>query len=591
MTIHYHLDFTRYYDHLCDVELQFSTDTDAPQLSMVTWIAGSYLVREFAKNITKVIYTIDGVEYRATKADKHTFRLDHAKSGDAVSVRYEVYCNDLSVRTAFVDSQRIFGNFSSLLLLLNHDKYRPATVSLHIPNTFINQHQNCTIACGLSHQSTQNNDGITYQFAPMPAFDYLDYPFEIGTQDVFDFTVTDQHGQAISHRSFIAGRHQANLDRLKNDLQKICQAYVDWLGDAPFADYTFMTMVTGNDYGGLEHINSTALVSPRTDLPSITEPAMPSSDYQRYLGLCSHEYFHAWWVKTVKPDVMVDNPLTNEAYTPLLWVFEGFTSYFDDLMLLRSGVINRENYLKLLTAQINRYLQTDGRAHQSVAESSFDTWIKLYRADENTANQGISYYNKGALVALLLDLALLEHSDGKYRLFDVVKVLYEQSGGEPMGISTDTLSQVIASMMGDAPWQAFYQAYVIGTDTLPLSDALAKVGITLESTDKTKPWGMSVDEKATGLKIKHLHRDSQASLAGLSFGDVIIAINGLKATTALLHRQIAYQQATGQAVQVHAFRRDELIICQVPAVSETVPATIHQEVRLSGDGGQWLTFG
>lgn len=590
MNIEYHIDFKRYYDHLCDVNLHFVSDVDVPSLSMVTWVSGSYLIREFAKNITNVIYTINGVSYRATKADKHTFVLDHAKAGDAISIHYEIYCHDLSVRTAFVDTQRIFGNFSSLLLLINHHKYTPASVALHIPNAFINQHPNCTIACGLPHDTEHGDDGLTYHFEAMPAFDYLDYPFEIGTQDRFDFVVKNHDKKVIAHRSFIAGRHQSDLDRLKNDLQKICQAYVDWLGSTPFDDYTFMTMVTGNDYGGLEHINSTALVSPRSDLPSSVEPDMPSSDYQRYLGLCSHEYFHAWWVKTVKPDVMIDNPLTKEAYTPLLWVFEGFTSYIDDLMLLRSGVIDRDNYLKLLTAQINRYLQTDGKAHQSVAESSFDAWIKLYRTDENTANQGISYYNKGALVALLLDLALLEHSDGAYRLFDVIKTLYEHSGRQPMGISTEQLGDVIASMMGDTPWQAFYEAYVIGTAPLPLADALARVGIVLDSTDKAKPWGMSVEEQATGLKIKHLHRDSQASKAGLSFGDVIIAINGLKATNAQLNRQIAHQKATALAVEIHAFRRDELIVCQVPAISDTTPATVHQEIRLTGDGGEWLTF-
>ena len=591
MSTRYHIDFKRYYDHLCDVRMQFVADMDAPSLSMVTWIAGSYLIREFAKNITKVIYTIDGIDYRATKSDKHTFRLDHAKSGDTVCVQYEVYCYDLSVRTAFVDSQRIFGNFSSLLLLINHDRYAAAHVSLHIPIAFIHQHPDCMIACGLSHTLTKHSDGWVYDLAPLPAFDYLDYPFEIGTQDVFDFAVTDRDGQVIRHRSFIAGRHQSDLGRLQNDLQKICQAYVDWLGSTPFADYTFMTMVTGNDYGGLEHINSTALVSPRTDLPSIAEPAMPSSDYQRYLGLCSHEYFHAWWVKTVKPDVMIDNPLIDEAYTPLLWVFEGFTSYIDDLMLLRSGVIDQKNYLNLLTAQINRYLQTDGKAHQSVAESSFDTWIKLYRADENTANQGISYYNKGALVAWLLDVTLLELTDGKYRLFDVIKTFYDRSKAKPYALTTQSLGEVIGQMIGDDAWQSFYQQYVIGTTPLPIRETLAKFGVSSQTAHQTKPWGMTVDEKSSGLKIKHLHRDSQASLAGLSFGDVIIAINGLKASNAVLNRQIAHQQATGQAVQVHAFRRDELMVFDVPAVSDAIPATTHEQLSLAGDGGQWLNFG
>ena len=592
MSIQYRLDFGRFYDHLCDVTMQFNSAEDAPSLSMVTWIAGSYLIREFAKNITQVSYTIAGDDrvYRANKSDKHTFRLDHAKAGDAITVQYEIYCHDLSVRTAFVDQQRIFGNFSSLLLLIKNNQFTPATIELFLSKNFTNIHKNCSIACGLPHDIKHGDDGLTYQFAAMPSFEYLDYPFEIGTQDKFGFDVRDHAGQSIPHRAFIAGRHQADLTRLSHDLQKICQAYIDWLGSAPFADYTFMTMVTGNDYGGLEHINSTALVSPRSDLPSAAEPAVPSSDYQRYLGLCSHEYFHAWWVKTVKPDVMIDNPLIDEAYTPLLWVFEGFTSYFDDLMLLRAGVIDKESYLKLLAAQINRYLQTDGKAHQSVAESSFDTWIKLYRADENTANQGVSYYNKGALVAWLLDATLLENSDGKYRLFDVVKAFYERAHGKPYGMTTDSLDEVISEMMGKDQWQAFYQDYVIGTAPLPIGETLAKFGIDIKASTQTKPWGMTLDEKASGLKIKHLHRNSQASKAGLSFNDVIIAIDGLKASSALLNRQIALQNTTGQAVQVHAFRRDELMTFNVLTTDDDTPATTHKQMSLSGDGGAWLVF-
>lgn len=198
------------------------------------------------------------------------------------------------------------------------------------------------------------------------------------------------------------------MGRLQQDVTQICQTYLNWLGDAPFNDYTFMTYASGQDYGGLEHINSTSLITPRRDLPSSDEPDLPSAAYQRFLGLCSHEYFHAWWVKTVRPDVMLDVDLRKEAFTPLLWVFEGFTSYIDDFMLQASGVIDKASYLTLLAEQINRYYQTQGRAHQSVAESSFDAWIKLYRNDENTGNAGISYYNKGALVALCLDLTLLQ---------------------------------------------------------------------------------------------------------------------------------------------------------------------------------------
>lgn len=177
-------------------------------------------------------------------------------------------------------------------------------------------------------------------------------------------------------------------------------------GSAPFKNYTFMTMATGNSYGGLEHCNSTSLITPRDDLPKSNEPTEPSKDYQRFLGLCSHEYFHSWLVKFIRPENFANYNLHQEGYTSLLWIFEGFTSYYDDLILLRSGVISQKSYLDLLKSQLDRYLQNPGRFVQTVAESSFDAWIKFYRPDENTNNAGTSYYNKGALVALCLDLGL-----------------------------------------------------------------------------------------------------------------------------------------------------------------------------------------
>ena len=587
MSLNYHISFERFNEHLADICIHHTALSDTPAFSMVTWIAGSYLIREFSKNITTVYYQIgdNPIRHRAEKIDKKTFVLPNAKQGDDITIHYEVYCRDLSVRTAFVDATRIFGNFTSLLLLPEANKQAYANVTLFVPNTFLAKHLKCTIACGLKFEQTSTSDGLEYHFNGLAAFEYFDFPFEIGNQDEISFEIIKDKKTCLPHRFFLAGRHHGNLHRLKTDLTKICQSYVNWLGDAPFSDYTFMTMVTDKDYGGLEHINSTALISPRGDMPAFDEPQIPNEDYQRFLGLCSHEYFHAWWVKTVKPDVMMNNPLTEEAYTPLLWVFEGFTSYIDDLMLLVSGVIDKSSYLKLITAQINRYYQTEGLSHQSVAESSFDAWIKLYRTDENTNNQGISYYNKGALVALLLDMMLMDKTDGKYRLFDVIKACYAKTNNQPFGLTTQILGEIIAQMMGQEAWQDFYHRYVIGVDDLPLESYFEKFAISTESQDKDKPWGISFDESAAGLTIKHISRQSAASAAGLAFGDIIIAIDGLKATSALLTQLIKHQDATGLALTVHAFRRDELF-----SVSIKSQKTTHQMVQLKGDGGQWLDF-
>lgn len=573
--ISYQFDFARFLEHLMDVSLTFTADTDAPSLWLPAWIPGSYLMREFARNITAVHYRIMDDErsevYRAIKTDKNTWQLPHAKAGQAIDVSYEVYCYDLSVRTAYFDQQRLYGNFTSLALAIEGQEQKAIEVDLIVPAAFLADKDDSRVrlACGLEAIPSQSAKLRIYTLRADSYHELIDYPFEIGEQDTFDFIIQDDKHQTTSHHFYLAGKHSANMGRLQQDITQICQTYLDWLGDAPFDDYTFMTFASGQDYGGLEHINSTSLITPRRDLPGADEPKVPSADYQRFLGLCSHEYFHAWWVKTVRPDVMLDVDLRREAFTPLLWVFEGFTSYIDDFMLQASGVIDKANYLKLLTEQINRYYQTPGRAHQSVAESSFDAWIKLYRNDENTGNAGISYYNKGALVALCLDLTLLAKSDGRYRLFDVVKAFYSQAkqkDNKRIGISSADMGTVIAQFIPLADWQDFERRYVNGVEELPMQELLAANGITVhsntkETADKSLPWGMRCTETPTGLMVNQVRRASAAAKAGISAHDVIIALDGIRADS----KQLAAVSMAQSETDCHLFRRDELMCVSVAA--------------------------
>ena len=573
--ISYQFDFARFLEHLVDVSLTFTADTDAPSLWLPAWTPGSYLMREFARNITAVHYRIMDDErsevYRAIKTDKNTWQLPHAKAGQAIDVSYEVYCYDLSVRTAYVDQQRLYGNFTSLALAIEGQEQKAIEVDLSVPAAFLadKDDSHVRLACGLEAIPSQSAKLRIYTLQADSYHELIDYPFEIAEQDTFDFIIQDDKHQTTSHHFYLAGKHSANMGRLQQDITQICQIYLDWLGDAPFDDYTFITFATGQDYGGLEHINSTSLITPRRDLPSVDEPKVPSVDYQRFLGLCSHEYFHAWWVKTVRPDVMLDVDLRREAFTPLLWVFEGFTSYIDDFMLQASGVIDKASYLKLLTEQINRYYQTPGRAHQSVAESSFDAWIKLYRNDENTGNAGISYYNKGALVALCLDLTLLVKSDGRYRLFDVVKAFYgqaKQKDNKRIGISVADMGAVVGQFMPLGDWQDFERRYVNGVEELPMQDLLAANGITVhsntkETADKSLPWGMRCTETPAGLMVNQVRRASAAAKAGISAHDVIIALDGIKADS----KQLAAVSMAQSETDCHLFRRDELMCVSVAA--------------------------
>ena len=577
--VFYQFDFARFLEHLVDVALTFTANTDAPSLWLPAWIPGSYLMREFARNITAVHYEILDSQvvsndkqintYRAQKTDKNTWQLPEARAAQRIRLHYEVYCYDLSVRTAYVDQQRLYGNFTSLALAIDGQEQQGVEVDLIVPAAFLADKDASLVrlACGLEAVQSQIDKLRIYTLQADSYHELIDHPFEFAEQDNFDFIIQDNSHQTLSHHFYLSGKHSANMGRLQQDVTQICQTYLDWLGDAPFNNYTFMTFASGQDYGGLEHINSTSLITPRRDLPNADEPKVPSADYQRFLGLCSHEYFHAWWVKTVRPDVMLDVDLRREAFTPLLWVFEGFTSYIDDFMLQASGVIDKGSYLRLLAEQINRYYQTPGRAHQSVAESSFEAWIKLYRNDENTGNAGISYYNKGALVALCLDLTLLAKSDGRYRLFDVVKEFYsqaKQNDNKRIGISSADMGAVIGQFMPLADWEEFERRYVNDVEELPLEALLVANGIkihtnTKETADKNIPWGMRCSETPLGLKVNRVSRNSAAAKAGISAHDIIVAIDGIKADT----KQLATFSAATHAVQCHLFRRDELMVVEV----------------------------
>ncbi|WP_394260777.1 M61 family metallopeptidase [Moraxella boevrei] len=563
--LHYTLDFQRFREHLADVSLTFTAHTDNPTVWLPTWIAGSYLIREFAKNITALTAKIGDKTQRCKKIHKNAWQI-LAKQGDIITVNYEVYAYDLSVRTAYFDQTRLYGNFSALAVAILGQENAPILVELICPNAFLQSpyHDGFepTLATALPDKMHQQRTQTIYQLTANNYEELTDSPFEIAVQDGFEFEVFNQYKQPILHRFLLSGKHSADLERLHDDIAKICQFYVDWLGDTPFDDYTFMTLATGNDYGGLEHLSSTSLVTPRDDLPSYQEKAEPSDNYQTFLGLCSHEYFHAWWVKTVCPSAM-ENPDLNQLFsretnTNLLWVFEGFTSYFDDFVLQASGVISQDSYLNLLAKQINRYFQTQGRELQTLAESGYDAWLKLYRPDENSANAGVSYYNKGALVALCLDLTLKQH--GK-RLLNVVKHFYQLAKQNPsakFGMTYENLNSVMYEFLPKQVWDNFRENYIDGLTELPLYELLSENGVIIKQRFENLAFGIKAIDEPYGLKIQRVLRNSQASQAGLSANDVLLAFDNIKASEKML-KQLALNQGEDDEILCHFFRRDELM--------------------------------
>lgn len=598
--LRYVVDFARFSAHFAEVRLEFVADQDNPSVWLPTWTAGSYLIREFAKHISGVFFVSEQApekSVRATKIDKNRWELTGIKTGETVLVSYEVYCYDLSVRTAFVDNTRIFGNFSSLLVIPTGFENHNADIWLYVPESFVAQNKGSVLACGLKHNEQVIHGTTIYQLETVSAFGSYDYPFEIGVQAYGEFNITDKTGKIIPHRFFVSGVHHTNMIRLCDDIQKICQTQVDWLGFAPFDDYTFMTFATQNAYGGLEHINSTALVTPRSDLPTALEPTKPSDDYQRFLGLCSHEYFHAWWVKSVRPDVMMTSQLQTEALTPLLWVFEGFTSYVDDVVLGVSGVIDAEDYLKLLAGQLTRYYNNHGRAKQPVAESSYDAWLKYYRPDENSNNSTTSYYNKGAVVSLYLDFLLNQHSSGNYRLFHLIADYANLAkAGEHgrFGMSSEHLKAKISEILPVDVCNKFFDEAINGTQEIDFKDFFEKNGIAINHHIQDNHWGAKLEKVANGLKIVNLPEHSPAAQAGLSANDIIVAVNDLKATPELIAKFTSlYKGGHIASLNCRAFRDDRLLAFELTKEHLENTAVTH-DIKLTVQAtelfGKWLSL-
>ena len=566
--LHYQIEFDDYRQHLIHVTLRFLANPNQ-ELWLPTWIPGSYLIREFAKHIESVTASDEaGRILKIKKTAKNRWQLfntDH----ELITVEYDVYAYDLSVRGAYVDQTRLYVNPACVCLALQDQAQSPCEVELFLPDEL----KHFQLATGLPSKSL-----VKGRFT-LKADHYdqlIDSPFELAEQTRFAFDA-----QGIAHEFVISGKHNANIKRLKADIEKICQTEIALFGSAPFQNYTFMTMATGNSYGGLEHCNSTSLITPREDLPKANEAQEPSKDYQRFLGLCSHEYFHAWLVKFIRPENFVNYDLQQESYTSLLWIFEGFTSYYDDLILLRSGVISQTSYLELLKAQIDRYLQNPGRAIQSVSESSFDAWIKFYRQDENSNNAATSYYNKGCLVALCLDLGLRLRGSS---LDALLRRLYENAQ-QGIQVHEQTIFDLCQELTGDN-WVEQINHLIHGTEELPLAQLLPEFGIGYRlKYDKALPFGLKVTDKAEGVVIQQVRRDSTAAQAGLSAHDVIIAIDGLKASEKLLAK---YTKQEG-TFTVLAFRRDELLQLELQA-SENLLATVDLKVLEQSQLERWLNI-
>jgi predicted metalloprotease with PDZ domain len=495
--------------HRFHVTLRVPRAPTALRLSLPVWIPGSYLVREFARHLSALRAEQGGEACRVEALDKSHWRV-HGRGRGVLRIDYDVHAFDTSVRAAFLDDQRAFFNGSSLCLQVDGFEAGPHRLRLG------------ALPAGWQVATAMAPTGRPREFVGADYRELIDHPVALGPQWIGRFEL-----RGVPHVLAVGGAWPGfDGERLLADVRRICDAQTSlWhgAGRPPFDRYVFLLQALDDGYGGLEHRASTALLTARRHLPRVG--VRDAGDgYVGLLGLFSHEYFHAWNVTRLKPREFEALDLQAENYTRLLWFFEGFTSYYDDLMLLRAGRIDAPRYLQLLAKTINAVQASPGRRVQSVAEASFDAWIKYYRSDENTPNATVSYYAKGSLVALALDLKLRAH--GRGTLDAVMRALWQRSGGG--GIDEADIEQALHAVAGRS-LQRELQAWVHGTDELPLQALLADAGIawTHERAELAAELGLRLSEgPVSGVQVRSVLRGSAAEAAGLSAGDELLAVDG-----------------------------------------------------------------
>ncbi len=555
-TIRYRIQPSHPREHYFTVQCRLdSPDPQGQVFRLPSWIRGSYLVRDFAKHVQELHASAGGEPVAVERLDKRSFRC--APCAGPLLLDYRVYAFDESVRKAFLDTRRGFFNASSLCY--RADGAGDIEIEIEVP-----QDEACAgwqLATTLDPVQV-GADG----FGRYRAADYeelIDHPVEMGRYSRLDFDV-----DGIPHAMVLSGRHAVDGARLTRDLARICHVQRELFGQEPkLRGYLFLTYVMGNGYGGLEHRSSTALVCSRKDLPAPGD-ARFTKDYRGFLGLCSHEYFHLWNVKRITAQRFLESDLAAEAYSRDLWHYEGLTSYYDDLFLLRAGVLDAAAYLDLVAENATRLQRTPGRLVQTLADSSFDTWIKYYQPDENTPNAGVSYYIKGGLASLCLDLHLRLHS--KITLDDVLRALWQRYGSCDIGVPEGGLEQVAQELSG-LDLGAFFDELLRSTEELPLAELLSAFGVEsrLRAPVSDADAGGRVSGDAPGAwaglklrggetRIAYIQAGSPAAQAGLSVNDQIVAIDGLRVAPGNWAALVA-ALPPGQAAALHYFRGDELL--------------------------------
>ena len=536
-TIHYQVAMSQPESHLFEVTLQVKGwQTSALDLKMPAWTPGSYLVREYARQVQDFFAEArDGQPLSSRKLSKNHWQID-TESASEITVRYRVFANELSVRTNHLDASHGYFNGAALFFFISGLEQHPIQVTIVPPKP------DWYVTTPLPPVS-----GEIHTFEAKDFDTLVDSPFEIGTQQIYNFEVLGK-----PHQLAIWGRGNANPERIIEDTKKIIEVESQIYQGLPYQKYLFLLHLSGSGFGGLEHKNSCSLNYPRFGFRA-------RDKYNRFMQLVAHEFFHLWNVKRIRPEALETFDYEQENYTTSLWFCEGTTSYYDGLIPLRAGIYDAKAFLEGLSKDITRFQTTPGRKVQPLSESSFDAWIKLYRRDANSDNNQISYYLKGAMVSLLLDLLIRARHENSLSLDDVMRQMWESFGKEEVGFTSQQLREVLESV-AQIDLGEFLQRYVDGTDELPFNEYFQPFGLQVlgvEDEEPTPRLGVKVATENGKETIKFVEADSPAGRAGIDAGDELLAVDGMRVTAEQLSDRLKDYQAD-DTISVTVFHQDEL---------------------------------
>ncbi|MDB6096163.1 MAG: peptidase domain protein [Francisellaceae bacterium] len=550
----YQIEAPNPHNHLFEVKCLINVIASEPFIiSLPAWIPGSYMIRDFAKNIVSIKASSLAKELQIEKIDKSSWKIENSSS--PIEICYSVYAFELSVRGAYLDAYQGYFNGSRVFIKIHG--FEEYEIELHILKPTHNEAHNWQLATSMTAHQAKFQFGI---FSALNYEELIDHPVQMGNFEVISFD-----SENIRHDLVITGRHWGNTNRLKKDLAAICEYHLSLFGRPhPIKYYVFLLSVLAEGYGGLEHRASSSLQIKRDCLPQNQEDT-PSIAYQNLLSLLSHEYFHLWHIKRIKPQAFMQLNLDQEVYTQLLWIFEGFTAYYDEISLVRAKCITPKAYLNLLTDKINRLHSIPGALVQTVTESSMDAWTKFYKADENAPNSCVSYYLKGSLIALCIDLSLRYKSKNLYSLDCILRHLWIHYAQKGIGIKEDELNAIIKKVT-NISLEKELNSWCCSTDLLPFDTIFEYAGlewVPLQDPSKKTSYlklndlGIYINNSEKELKVSHVLSGSIAERAGLAPFDVIVAINHLKTDK---NQVDALLESFGDlsSLSFHFFRRDEL---------------------------------